>query len=74
QFIQDAIQCVEQLEIGLRTDNPSLLREAAHGLKGMANNMGLPALAFVASQLEEKGKNRETNAVARLIQDAQREL
>ena len=39
----------------------------------MANNMGLPALAFVAS-LGGKGKNRETNAVARLIQNAQREL
>ncbi|MCA9477004.1 MAG: response regulator, partial [Nitrospira sp.] len=74
QFIQDAIQCVEQLQNGLRTDNLTLLREAAHGLKGMANNMGLPALAIVASQLEEKGKNRETNAVSRLIQDAQREL
>ena len=74
QFVQDAILCVEQLETGIKTDNADILREAAHGLKGMANNMGLSALARVAGELEKRGRDNNTDSLDLLIQEAQKEF
>lgn len=74
QFVQDAILCVEQLETGIKTDNADILREAAHGLKGMANNMGLAALARVAGELEKRGRDNRTDSLDLLIQEAQKEF
>lgn len=74
QFVKDAILCVEQLESGIQTDNSDILREAAHGLKGMAHNMGLSALAKVAGELEKRGQDNNTDSLHLLIQEAHKEF
>ncbi|MGD9850497.1 MAG: response regulator [Nitrospirales bacterium] len=74
QFVHDAMLCVEQLEAGIQTDNSDILREAAHGLKGMAHNMGLSALARVAGELEKRGRDNNADSVHVLIQEAQKEF
>ncbi|MGE3937231.1 MAG: response regulator [Nitrospirales bacterium] len=74
QFVRDAILCVEQLETGIQTGNTDILREAAHGLKGMAHNMGLSALARVAGEMEKMGRDHNTDSVGLLFQEAQQEF
>ncbi len=52
QFVNDAMVCVENIQIAVDTQQASDMQEAAHGLKGMAANMGLPELAELAHQME----------------------
>ena len=59
QFVSDAVVCVDKIQVALEAQNGLDVLEAAHGLKGMAANMGLTDLARVAHQMETLG--RENN-------------
>ncbi len=58
QFVSDAVACVDDIGVALDFQNANDVREAAHGLKGMAANMGLPELATMAHQLESLGREQ----------------
>ncbi len=59
QFVSDALACVDKLGVALDSQNAHDVREAAHGLKGMAANMGLTELASLAHQLESLGRAQD---------------
>ncbi len=52
QFVSDATVCVERIQEALESNNANEMLEAAHGLKGMAANMGLTQLAKAAHDIE----------------------
>ena len=60
RFVEDALQCVTLIEQALDTQDLAKVQEAAHGLKGIARNMGTDALAQVAVDLETACKAGET--------------
>ncbi|MEE8126817.1 MAG: response regulator [Nitrospirales bacterium] len=62
QFVQDVTTCVNNLQTALDSQNAEALLEAAHGIKGMAKNMGLTGLATLASQLESLGHQRDLHS------------
>jgi signal transduction histidine kinase/DNA-binding response OmpR family regulator/HPt (histidine-containing phosphotransfer) domain-containing protein len=57
QFVCDATACVEKIHVAVDSQNASDLLEAAHGLKGMAANMGLTQLAKMAHHMETLGRH-----------------
>ena len=68
QFIQDVTVCVTDLHTALDSQDGKALLEAAHGIKGMAKNMGLTELAVLASQLESLGQQNDLQSVALLLE------
>ena len=56
QFVSDAMACVEKIQVALEAKSDIDVLEAAHGLKGMAANMGLTELARIAHQMETLGR------------------
>ena len=52
KFVEDALACVTLMEQAIDGHDPAQLQDAAHGLKGIARNMGADALSELAMQLE----------------------
>jgi signal transduction histidine kinase/DNA-binding response OmpR family regulator len=57
QFVQDATNCVTQLQNAIDTENRDELTKAAHGLKGICRNIGVQQLAELAIAMEQKGEH-----------------
>ncbi len=74
QFVQDAMQCVDNLQVALDSQNAHDVLEAAHGLKGVAANMGLEQLAKLAHQLEAQGREQNLLKSAPLFESMQKEF
>ncbi len=53
QFVYEALECVNQLETALETQDPTHLVHAAHGLKGICQYMGASNLAYIAGAIEQ---------------------
>jgi CheY-like chemotaxis protein/HPt (histidine-containing phosphotransfer) domain-containing protein len=51
-FLRDAPPRVERIHGAIADRDPVALREAAHGLKGSANNLGARRLAFTCDRIE----------------------
>ncbi|MDH5699968.1 MAG: response regulator, partial [Nitrospirota bacterium] len=64
KFVEDALQCVTQIEQAMDTHNLTQLQEAAHGLKGISRNMGADSLAQLAVQFEATCKAGEATALS----------
>ncbi|MBA3964355.1 MAG: response regulator [Nitrospirales bacterium] len=64
KFVEDALQCVTQIEHAMDTHNLTQLHEAAHGLKGISRNMGADSLAQLAVQIEAIGQAGEAAALS----------
>jgi CheY-like chemotaxis protein len=60
KFMEDALQCVTLIEQALDAQNIHHLQEAAHGLKGIARNMGADSLAQLAVKIEANCKAGNT--------------
>ena len=56
QFVADAGVCIEQVQQAVASSDRAMLREAAHGLKGIAGNIGAKRLQTLAREMEEAGK------------------
>ena len=72
QFVQDATACVDKLQAALESQQLEAIEDAAHGLKGMTNNMGLGALSQLAAQLErlaQEGRILEGETLLPVIQE-----
>jgi len=74
QFVSDATVCVEKIQIACDSQSARDLREAAHGLKGMAANMGLVQLANMSHQLEVIGREQNLLKSLPLFQSMQKEF
>ena len=74
QFVNDAMVCVEKIQIALESQHPSDIQESAHGLKGMAANMGLEPLANLAQQLETLGREKNLLDGPPLFESMQKEF
>jgi HPt (histidine-containing phosphotransfer) domain-containing protein len=74
QFINDAIDCVDSIQIALDSQRISDIQEAAHGLKGMSANMGLAPLATLAHQLETLGREQNLQESSSLFEAIQKEF
>ncbi len=64
KFVEDALQCVTLIEHALDKHNLTQLNEAAHGLKGISQNMGADSLAQLAVQIEAICKAGEAAALS----------
>ena len=53
KFIEEATDCVTAIEQALEVEDLAQLQETAHGLKGIARNMGADALARMVYELEQ---------------------
>ena len=60
KFVEDSLQCVTLIEQALDAQNIYQLQEAAHGLKGIARNMGADLLAQLAGKIEANCKAGNT--------------
>jgi signal transduction histidine kinase/DNA-binding response OmpR family regulator len=60
KFVEDALQCVTLIEQAFDAQNIHHLQEAAHGLKGIARNMGADSLAQLAMKIEADCKAGNT--------------
>ena len=58
QFFQDAEHSIQQVEAAVESQNPEQLGLAAHGLKGVCQNIGAKALAAMCVDLEEQARVR----------------
>ena len=57
QFVQDASECVTQLQNAVETKDRDALTKTAHGLKGICRNMGVQQLAELAFAMEQQGQH-----------------
>ncbi|MDH3503885.1 MAG: response regulator, partial [Nitrospirota bacterium] len=64
KFIEDALQCVTKIEEAVDTQNLIQMHEAAHGLKGIARNMGADSLAHIAVLIDATCKAGEAAALS----------
>ncbi|MDX1931672.1 MAG: response regulator [Capsulimonadales bacterium] len=64
---------LEVMRQAVRDANPSLLSQAAHGVKGAAGNLGGRRLAEVCARLEEMGKSGTITNAPALIRRAETE-
>ncbi|MDH3772399.1 MAG: Hpt domain-containing protein, partial [Nitrospirota bacterium] len=74
QFINDAMACVEDIQCALDSQCANDMREAAHGLKGMAANMGLESLTKFSHQLETLGREQNLLDSPPLCESIQQEF
>ncbi|MGB0910086.1 MAG: response regulator [Nitrospirales bacterium] len=63
QFVQDAMTCIEQVELAVESGDQHQILEAAHGLKGICRNIGARRLAMLCEEIERQAKTGmlETN-------------
>ncbi len=64
KFIEDAYQCVTRIEQSLANNDLMNARETAHGLKGIARNIGANSLAQIALDLENACKAEKTASLS----------
>ncbi len=72
KFIEEALSCVTLIEQAIDDQDLNKIQESAHGLKGIARNMGAHVLAKVAVDLEAVCKTGEATTFSswrRTIQD-----
>lgn len=81
QFVQDAGQCLEQIQQGIEQDDFVTLTRVAHGLKGISGNMGVKHMAELSFELEQRGRNQSREhfeeiscQLEKLFQQAQEEF
>ncbi len=59
RFVEEASQCIEDVQRAVESHDMKQLVEAAHGLKGISGNMGVTHLAELSFELEQRGKNEQ---------------
>ncbi len=64
KFVEEALQCVSLIEEAFDTQDLKKIQESAHGLKGIARNMGAHALAQVAVDLEVACQSEEATSLS----------
>ncbi|MDH5427650.1 MAG: response regulator [Nitrospirota bacterium] len=74
QFVLDATTCVEDIQRAVELQCSGDIREAAHGLKGMAANMGLASLTQLSHQLETLGREQNLRESVPLFEAMQQEF
>lgn len=57
QFIEEAGRCIEQVQTAVASRDAQAIQVAAHGLKGMAGNVGAMRLQQLALKIEEACKH-----------------
>lgn len=67
-FLAQGPETVQRLRTAMRDAQPLELRVHAHAAKGVALNLGLPALAATAEALQEGAAHLPAHELARLVQ------
>jgi HPt (histidine-containing phosphotransfer) domain-containing protein len=60
-FLTDIPEQIDALKNAISTKNSSLIQRQAHTIKGAAGNMGATVLQKVAFEMEEAGRNKNSN-------------
>lgn len=75
---EEATGCVEEIKKAISAGDHASLRFAAHKLKGMATNLGVPRLGRAARELEVGGAPDavipSADALDRILADTTREI
>lgn len=71
KFVEDALACVTHIEQALDSHNPDQVQDAAHGLKGIARNMGAEALAELALHIETACRSGEGHTLSHSMNQLQ---
>ncbi|MEM6344575.1 MAG: Hpt domain-containing protein [Bacteroidota bacterium] len=58
---------LEELDAGVKSQNPSQIREAAHALKSSNAQLGALDFSELCRQMEEKGKREELEETDKLL-------
>ena len=74
QFVCDAVACVTRIQTALDSQSASDVLEAAHGLKGMAANMGFIQLAKTAHHMEMLGRHHNLLDAPSVFDSVQKEF
>ncbi len=74
QFVRDATQCVTKVEQAVEQGDPSALSDAAHGLKGICQNIGAHRLAKIAGNLERQSHANSLEMVEGAVTGIREEL
>jgi len=68
-FIQEYPERMQELEKNIREDDFDSIRFNAHSLKGVVANFIAPEPKDLAKELEERGKNKETEGNLEVFQE-----
>ena len=68
QFVDDAGQCIQEIQRAIEHQDLANLAQVAHGLKGISGNMGVRHLAELSFELEQRGRNQVTEQNEELCQ------
>jgi len=60
-------ELLDELDQGVKSQNPSQIREAAHALKSSNAQLGALDFSELCRQMEEKGKREELAETAKLL-------
>ncbi len=70
-FRAEGQACIADMQAALQNADPRQMAEAAHGLKGIASNMGGRGLASHCGQLEKIGKSGTLDGAIPLLSDVE---
>ncbi len=73
-FLQNAQESLEILEDGVKTDNFSKIKNAAHAIKGSAANLLLEEITDIASQIEQLAHNESSADYISLYKSLKNEI
>lgn len=74
EFVKDALHCVTLIEEAWDCQDPTSMEAAAHGLKGIARNMGADRLAEIAAAIEQATKKNMLAPIPPLKKHIQEEF
>ena len=58
---------LEALRVAVREQQPEVLRQVAHNLKGSSSNLGARSMAAISSEIEALGKQKTVEGAAQLV-------
>jgi two-component system, sensor histidine kinase and response regulator len=73
-FLEETPKLIARLQQGVQDSTPEIIERAAHSLKGQLGYLGLEAIAKVARELEEAGRNKQLARASQLLTILIREI
>ncbi|MFD2229925.1 Hpt domain-containing protein [Alkalimarinus sediminis] len=66
-FLHDSAERVIQIKEAMKAQDAEALSRAAHSFKGSCTNIGVPILAKLCMEAEQKGKQNDLEGIEELV-------
>ncbi len=73
-YVEDAIQQLDELELGLKTRDIELATRSAHNLKSLSSNFDAHRAITIAKDAEQKARQGQLEIVSTLLSELQHEV